>query len=179
MVRRLLILAAAALTLAACQQRQSVVAGSGGASGPAAPTAATAESPENAEFLARNARTPGVHTLPSGLQYQILRSGPATGLHPQPGDDVKVNYEGALTNGQVFDSTYERGAPTAMPVNGLVPGWVEALQLMRPGDEWRLWLPPRLAYGDQAAGPIPPGSILVFRLELIDVLPAPERLGRG
>ena len=180
MTRKFLILATAALLgLSACQQRQSVVAGSGGNQAPDSSAASPAVLPDNAAFLARNARAPGVHTLPSGLQYQIIRSGPATGLRPQRGDEVKVNYEGALLDGQVFDSTYERGAPAAMPVNGLVPGWIEALQLMRPGDEWRIWLPPSLGYGDQAAGPIPPGSILVFRLELIDVLPAPERLGRG
>jgi peptidylprolyl isomerase/FKBP-type peptidyl-prolyl cis-trans isomerase FklB len=135
--------------------------------------------PEAQAFLARNGRVGGVHTTASGLQYQVIRAGPAAGLHPQRSDEVKVNYEGMLLDGQVFDSTYQRGTPAVMPVAGLIPGWVEALQLMRPGDEWRLWLPPTLAYGDAGAGPIPPGSVLVFRLELLDILPAPERIGRG
>ncbi|HWA61621.1 MAG TPA: FKBP-type peptidyl-prolyl cis-trans isomerase [Caulobacteraceae bacterium] len=130
-------------------------------------------------FLATNAKAPGVVTTRSGLQYKVLRSGPATGLRPKPADEVKVNYEGKLLSGEVFDSSYERGAPAVMTVSGLVPGWVEALQLMRPGDEWMLWLPPELGYGDKGAGPIPPGSVLVFKLELIDVLPDSSSVGRG
>jgi FKBP-type peptidyl-prolyl cis-trans isomerase FklB len=132
-----------------------------------------------AAFLARNAGNPGVHVTSSGLQYRILRSGPGAGLRPKPADEVKVNYEGKLLDGEVFDSSYARGAPVAMTVRDLVPGWVEALQLMRPGDEWLLYVPAKLGYGQRAAGPIPPGSVLVFRLELIDVLPDPSSVGRA
>ena len=130
-------------------------------------------------FLARNATAPGVHVTKSGLQYRILRSGPTTGLRPKPADEVKVNYEGRLLDGDVFDSSYARGKPVAMTVRDLVPGWIEALELMRPGDEWLLYVPPSLGYGDKGAGPIPPGAVLVFRLELIDVLPDAGSVGRA
>jgi len=130
-------------------------------------------------FLDNNAKQPGVARTPSGLEYKVLRSGPATGLRPKPADDVKVNYEGKLTSGEVFDSSYQRGSPAVMTVGGLVKGWVEALQLMRPGDEWMLWVPPELGYGDEGAGPIPPGAVLVFKLELIDVLPAETSVGKA
>ena len=174
--RDLLIGFGSILGLAACQRA------GGSASNAATNSAAAGPAPlsaQAAQFLEQNRTAEGVRVTASGLQYKVLRSGPATGLRPQPGDDVKVNYEGSLLTGQVFDSTYERGVPSAMPVNGLIPGWVEALQLMRPGDEWLLWLPPSLGYGDAGAGPIPPGSVLIFRLELIDVLPAPGRIQRG
>jgi peptidylprolyl isomerase/FKBP-type peptidyl-prolyl cis-trans isomerase FklB len=130
-------------------------------------------------FLAQNAHAPGVVTTASGLQYRVLHSGPATGLRPKLADEVKVNYEGKLIDGEVFDSSYQRGAPVAMTVRELVPGWREALQLMRPGDEWLLYLPAKLGYGDKGAGPIPPGAVLVFKLELIDVLPDASSVGRA
>lgn len=130
-------------------------------------------------FLATNAKAPGVTVTRSGLQYKILRSGLPTGLRPKPADEIKVNYEGKLVTGEVFDSSYERGSPAVMTLNGLVPGWIEALQLMRPGDEWMLWLPPALGYGDKSPPPIPPGSVLIFKLELIDVLPDQSSVGRG
>jgi FKBP-type peptidyl-prolyl cis-trans isomerase len=131
-------------------------------------------------FLAQNAKAPGVVVLPSGLQYKVVRSGPASGLKPGPNDEVKVHYEGKLVAGEVFDSSYERGQPAAMPLSGLIPGWVEALQLMRPGDEWVLYVPPELGYGAEGAGgDIPPNSALIFRIELIDVLPAPGRVQMG
>lgn len=130
-------------------------------------------------FLAKNAAAAGVHVTHSGLQYRILRSGSATGLRPKPADEVKVNYEGKLLDGEVFDSSYARGMPAVMTVRDLVPGWVEALQLMRPGDEWLLYVPAKMGYGDKGAGPIPPGSVLVFKLELIDVLPDASSVGRA
>jgi len=137
------------------------------------------QSAEAAAFMAKNAREEGVITLPSGLQYKVVRSGPATGGRPKLQDEVKVNYEGKLLNGTVFDSSYARGQPAAMPLRQLIPGWVEALQLMRPGDEWILYVPPALGYGAQGAGEIPPGSALIFRIELIDFLPGPGSLGQG
>jgi FKBP-type peptidyl-prolyl cis-trans isomerase len=130
-------------------------------------------------FLAENAHAPGVTVTASGLQYKVLQSGPATGATPRAEDQVKVNYEGKLLDGEVFDSTYERGAPAVLTVRGLIPGWVEVLQRMRPGDEWLLYVPAKLGYGDKGAGPIPPGSVLVFKLELIDVLPSASSVGRA
>jgi FKBP-type peptidyl-prolyl cis-trans isomerase len=125
---------------------------------------------EGQAFLAKNAKAPGVITTASGLQYKITTSGPKTGKSPKLGDIIKVHYEGKLLDGTVFDSSFERGQAAIMPADGLIPGWLEALPLMHVGDEWTLWIPASLAYGDQAAGPIPPGSVLVFRLKLIDML---------
>ena len=130
-------------------------------------------------FLARNAGAPGIHITSSGLQYRILRSGPPDGLAPKGADEVKVNYEGKLLDGEVFDSSFERGTPAVLTVRGLIPGWTQALQMMRPGDEWQLFLPPALGYVAKGAGPIPPGAVLVFRIELIGVLPAASPIGRG
>lgn len=123
-------------------------------------------------FLAANAKAEGVHVTATGLQYKVVQSGPATGVSPKAVDEVKVNYEGALLDGTVFDSTYQRGAPAVFQVGGLIAAWTEALQLMKPGDVWILWAPATLAYGDEGAGPIPPGSVLKFKIELIAVNPA-------
>jgi peptidylprolyl isomerase/FKBP-type peptidyl-prolyl cis-trans isomerase FklB len=122
-------------------------------------------------FLTENAKKSGVKTLPDGVQYEIVRSGPATGLQPKKGDLLKVHYEGKLTTGEVFDSSYERGAPAVMELDQLIPAWMEVIPMMRPGDEWRLYVPPEQGYGENGAGPIPPNSVLIFRIELIDVLP--------
>ena len=130
-------------------------------------------------FMAQNAKQPGVVTLADGLQYKVVRSGPADGPKPNPTDEVKVNYEGKLVDGTVFDSSYERGVPASFPLQGLVPAWKEALVMMRPGDEWMLYTPASLAYGDEGAGAIPPGSTLIFRIELIAVLPGPGHTANG
>lgn len=124
------------------------------------------------DFLARNAAAKTVVVTPSGLQYFILRSGPETGPHPTGSDVVTFDYEGTLLSGETFDSSYERGTPLTGPVDGFVPGFTEALKLMRPGDEWVVWIPPALGYGDRATGPIPPNSILRFKLALHSVTPA-------
>jgi len=163
MPRRRLLALCGALTLCACARPQ-----------PAPDPSAIASA-----FLARNAAAPGIHITASGLQYRILRSGPPGGLAPRPADEVKVNYEGKLLGGEVFDSSFERGTPAVMTVRGLIPGWTQALQMMRPGDEWQIFLPPALGYGAKGAGPIPPGAVLVFRIELIGVLPAPSPVGLG
>jgi peptidylprolyl isomerase/FKBP-type peptidyl-prolyl cis-trans isomerase FklB len=135
---------------------------------------------EGAAFLAKNRTLADIHTTRSGLQYRIVHSGPATGLKPKPADEVKVHYEGKLLNGHVFDSSYERGVPAVMPLRGLIPGWVEALQMMRPGDEWQLYVPARLGYGEKGAGgEIPPNAVLVFKIELIDVLPDETSTGKA
>jgi peptidylprolyl isomerase/FKBP-type peptidyl-prolyl cis-trans isomerase FklB len=142
---------------------------------------AAAEASAGQAFLAANAKDPAVHALPDGLEYKVIASGPADGVHPRPQDEVKVNYEGRLLGpagapltGQVFDSSFARGAPVAFPLQGLVPGWVEALQLMRPGDEWILYVPPSLGYGDEDKGEIPPNSVLIFRIQLLGVLAHPS-----
>lgn len=136
------------------------------AQAPPAPSAAV----DPTQFMTTNAKAPGVTVLPSGLQYKVVQSGPP-GPSPKEGDVIKVHYEGALLNGQVFDSTF-KGKPAILPLMQLVPGWMEALPMMRVGDEWMLYIPPALGYGPQAAGPIPPNSVLVFRLKLLGMLSA-------
>lgn len=136
------------------------------------PAELAAEKTKAGAFLAANAKKPGVVVLPSGLQYRVIKAGPAAGPHPAEGDDIKVHYEGRLIDGKVFDSSFERGVPAVMPLARLVPGWMEAIPLMRPGDEWELVLPASLGYGDNGAGgDIPPGAALVFRIQLLGVLP--------
>jgi FKBP-type peptidyl-prolyl cis-trans isomerase len=171
-MKRFVILAAAALALAACQPK---------AGKDAAAPVPTEQSAASKAFMAKAGKETGVKVLPSGLAYKIVRSGPPTGLKPQLTDEVKVHYEGKLEDGKVFDSSYERGQPAAMPLRGLIPGWQEALQLMRPGDEWLLYVPSNLGYGEEGAGggEIPPGAPLIFRIELIDVLPGPGRIQQG
>ena len=128
-------------------------------------------------FLRLNAQQPGVVGLPSGLEYKIVSSGPADGPHPGPDDEVKVNYEGKLLDGKVFDSSFQRGEPLDLPLDRVIPGWTEALEHMRPGDEWILYIPPALGYRDKGAGPIPPNSLLIFRVQLISILPRQPELG--
>jgi FKBP-type peptidyl-prolyl cis-trans isomerase len=125
----------------------------------------------NAAFLAANKNKPGVTVTTDGLQYRIIQSG--FGKRPIPTDIVTVDYKGSLINGKVFDAT-EPGLPAQFAANKLIPGWTEALLLMREGDNWQLVIPPELAYGDRGAGTvIPPGQTLVFDLHLISVTPAP------
>jgi len=120
-------------------------------------------------FLAANKNKPGVVALPSGLQYSITKAG--TGPKPALTDKVKVHYHGTLIDGKVFDSSVERGEPIELSVNGVIPGWTEALQLMPVGSKWKLFIPSNLAYGDQQAGPlIAPGSTLIFDVELLDII---------
>jgi FKBP-type peptidyl-prolyl cis-trans isomerase FklB len=121
------------------------------------------------DFLAANKSKPGVITLPSGLQYLVLKEG--TGAKPALTDKVKCHYHGTLIDGRVFDSSVDRGQPIELNVNGVIPGWTEALQLMSVGSKWRLFVPSNLAYGDQQAGPmIAPGSTLIFEVELLDIV---------
>jgi FKBP-type peptidyl-prolyl cis-trans isomerase FklB len=116
-------------------------------------------------FLAANKTKPGVVTLPSGLQYKILTAG--TGPKPTATDSVVCNYRGTLIDGTEFDSSYKRGQPATFPVNGVIKGWTEALQLMPVGSKWQLFVPPDLAYGTRGAGnEIGPNSTLIFEVEL-------------
>ena len=120
-------------------------------------------------FLEENKKRPNVVTLPSGLQYEVITEG--TGKKAQATDQVKCHYEGTLIDGTLFDSSIKRGQPAVFGVNQVIPGWVEALQLMPEGSKWKLFIPSELAYGAQGAGEmIPPHSTLVFEVELIEVL---------
>lgn len=138
---------------------------------PSAPATAAAPA-DPAAYMAAVSAKPGIVTTPSGLAYRVIRSGPASAPTARLGDQVTVEYEGRLTNGQVFDSSTANGGPATFMVGRLVPGWNEALQLMRPGDEWTLYVPPALGYGDADKGPIPANSVMVFRLKLLSVTPA-------
>jgi FKBP-type peptidyl-prolyl cis-trans isomerase len=169
---RIVLIALAAVSLSGCAKAKSP--------DKQAQAAVSTPTPEGKAFLDKTAKEPGVTVLPSGLMYKVVHSGPTTGIKPQAGDEVKVNYEGKLIDGKVFDSSYERGMPAAMPLDGLIAAWQEALPLMRPGDEWILYVPPQLAYGAEGGGDvIPPNATLIFRIELIDVLPRPGRIKQG
>jgi len=122
-------------------------------------------------YLAKNAHEKGVHVTPSGLQYEILIPGNTKAASPALGDTVTVNYRGKLIDNTEFDSSYARNEPVTFPVNGVIKGWQEALQLMKPGAKWKLFVPPELAYGPQAKPGIPPQSVLIFEVELVSVKP--------
>ena len=119
-------------------------------------------------FLAANAKKEGVKTTVSGLQYKVLKAG--AGKIPGPKDTVKVHYQGTLIDGTVFDSSIARGEPVTFQVDGVIPGWTEALQLMKVGEKYQLFIPPKLAYGTTGAGDkIGPNSVLIFEVELIGI----------
>jgi FKBP-type peptidyl-prolyl cis-trans isomerase FklB len=119
-------------------------------------------------FLAENKKKEGVKTVSSGLQYKVIKEG--TGKVPKATDTVTVNYRGTLIDGTEFDSSYKRGQPATFPVNGVIKGWTEALQLMKTGSKWQLFVPSDLAYGDRGAGPqIGPNSVLIFEVELLSI----------
>jgi len=153
---QLLPVLAAAIALSACHAHGQ----------PQAPAPGASEA-----FMAKTAKEPGVITTPSGLEYKIVKSGPAGGVTPKDGDEVKVNYEGKLVDGTVFDSSYKNGEPVVFPIGSLVPAWNEALPMMKPGDVWTLYVPPALGYGPEGKGPIPPDSVMIFKIELLGVLP--------
>lgn len=123
---------------------------------------------EGKKFLAENSKKPGVVTLPSGLQYMVMKEG--TGPKPKATDRVTTHYTGTLLNGEVFDSSVERGQPATFPVNGVIKGWTEALQLMNVGSKWKLFIPYDLAYGERGAGgQIKPFATLIFEVELLEI----------
>ena len=122
------------------------------------------------KFLAENGKKKDVVTTASGLQYRVVT--PGEGSPPKPTDQVTVNYRGTLLDGSEFDSSYKRGQPASFPVNGVIPGWQEALVLMKPGAKWEVYVPPKLAYDMAPPTPaIPPGALLKFDIELIKVQP--------
>jgi FKBP-type peptidyl-prolyl cis-trans isomerase len=125
-----------------------------------------------AKFLAENTKKPDVVTTASGLQYKVLTQG--SGASPKATDSVVVNYRGTLLDGTEFDSSYKRGEPATFQVNRVIPGWTEALQLMKPGGKYTLWVPPQLAYDLRSPPSIPAGSMLIFDVELVSIKP-PEQ----
>ncbi|BBF81336.1 FKBP-type peptidyl-prolyl cis-trans isomerase [Asticcacaulis excentricus] len=152
---------ASAVSLTACNRTD-----------PAAEAAAEANIKAGETFLAEKAKEPGVQKLPKGLLYKVIT--PATDPNaPKPTvrDTVKIHYEGRLIDGTVFDSSYDRGVPAAMPLDGLVEAWKIAVPQMKTGETWELYVPAQLAYGETGAGPIPPNSVLVFKIQLIGIQP--------
>lgn len=124
---------------------------------------------ESQKFLDSNKTRPGVVTLPSGLQYEIIKEG--TGPKPKITDTVRAHYAGTTIDGREFDNSYKRGQPLEIPVGGVIQGWVEALQLMPVGSKWKLFIPSDLGYGDRGAGDaIPGGAALIFDIELVDIV---------
>jgi FKBP-type peptidyl-prolyl cis-trans isomerase FkpA len=130
--------------------------------------AAAENSTKGTAFLNENKSKSGVQTTASGLQYQVLSEG--TGPKPKATDTVSVNYTGTLIDGTKFDSSYDRGQPVTFPVNGVIPGWTEGLQLMNVGSKYKFFIPGELAYGERSPGPeIPPNSTLIFEVELLSI----------
>jgi len=134
------------------------------------------------KFFAENKSKPGIVTTPSGLQYQVMTEG--KGPKALPTSMVKVHYRGTLLDGKEFDSSYKRGQPVEFPVNGVIPGWTEALQLMNVGSRYKLFIPSKLGYGERGTpgGPIPPNATLMFEVELLDInnnAPAPTGMPGG
>lgn len=119
-------------------------------------------------YLAENGKKAGVKTTATGLQYEVIKEG--TGAKPKATDTVKVHYEGKLLDGTVFDSSIKRGEPVSFPLNQVIPGWTEGVQLMSVGSKYKFTIPANLAYGEQSGGPIPPNSVLVFEVELLDIV---------
>ena len=127
-----------------------------------------------AKFLKENGEKEGVKTTESGLQYKVIKEG--TGASPKADDMVKVHYKGTLMDGTEFDSSHKRGEPATFKINQVIPGWTEGLQLMKEGGVAELYLDPKLAYGDNGAGPlIKPGSLLIFNVELLEVVKTEEK----
>jgi FKBP-type peptidyl-prolyl cis-trans isomerase FklB len=126
---------------------------------------------EGEKFLAENKNKPGVKTTASGLQYKVLKEG--TGAQPKATDTVTVNYRGTLINGTEFDSSYKRGESASFPLNAVIKGWTEGVQLMKAGSKYQFFIPPGLAYGEAGRPGIPPNATLIFEVELLGVKPAP------
>jgi len=125
------------------------------------------------DFLNKNKERKEVISLPNGLQYEVLQAGEENGMKPKAVDTVVVHYVGTLIDGKEFDNSIKRGEPATFPLNGVIKGWTEILQLMTKGSKWKVYIPSELGYGDRGAGgSIPPGSVLIFEINLIDIKPA-------
>lgn len=136
---------------------------------PEAAKAAADNAAAEKAFLEKNGKEEGVKTTASGLQYKVLKEG--SGDKPTAQNEVKVHYHGTLLDGTVFDSSVQRGEPAQFPVGGVIPGWIEALQLMNPGSKYKLFIPAKLAYGNRQMGDkIKPGSTLIFEVELLEIV---------
>ena len=122
---------------------------------------------EGKAFMEANKKKEGVKTLPSGLQYKVVKEG--SGKTPKATDEVTVNYRGSFIDGTEFDSSYKKGTPLTFQVDKIIPGWKEALQLMKVGSTWQLFVPPELGYGERSVGPIPPNATLIFEVELVSI----------
>ncbi|EIC30114.1 FKBP-type peptidyl-prolyl cis-trans isomerase [Methylomicrobium album] len=123
---------------------------------------------ESVAFLTQNGKKPNIITTQSGLQYEVLKKGTGT-VSPSATDNVTVHYKGTTIDGKEFDSSYSRGEPITFPLNGVIAGWTEGVQLMKEGDKFRLYIPSELAYGERGAGPIGPNEALIFDVELIKI----------
>lgn len=139
-----------------------------------AKTKSDAQKAEGTVFLAANAKKSGITSLPNGLQYQVISAGEPNGAKPLAVDTVVVDYIGTLTNGTEFDNSVKRGQPATFPLNGVIRGWTEILQLMPKGAHWKVYIPSDLAYGENPpqGAPIPPNAVLVFEITLKDIKPA-------
>jgi FKBP-type peptidyl-prolyl cis-trans isomerase len=135
-----------------------------------APAPAEPVNPQK-QFLTDNANREGWKTTPSGLQYYVEKAADQSQPTPTDTSEVTVNYEGKLIDGTVFDSSYARNEPATFPLNGVIKGWTEGVAMMRKGEVWDFAIPAELAYGDRPVGPIPPGSTLLFKVELLDFKP--------
>lgn len=161
------------LALSDAEMQKAIAAFSADVQAKAAEKAKTAgekNKKEGESFLAENKQKKGVTTTKTGLQYKVLKSG--EGKSPKKTDTVKVHYHGTLTDGTVFDSSVERMEPAEFPVDRVIPGWTEALLAMKVGDKWQIVIPPELGYGERGTpgGPIPPNSVLVFDVELLEIV---------
>ena len=163
MILRFCVLAVVALFLAGCSKESSQT------SVPKETSTNAPTPPPGASSAAVSGQSNEMKTTASGLKYQVVKRGTGT-ISPKPTDTVNVHYHGTLLNGTVFDSSVERGQPISFPLNGVIPGWTEGLQLMKVGDKFRFEIPPNLAYGPNSPSPkIPPNSTLVFEVELLGI----------
>ncbi len=168
-MKLLTLLPVASLLLSSCEHSAKVEVPPPTVIAPS-PTSAAGGLVAGEAFLQQNGKKPGVVTTASGLQYRIISSGSPAGRSPTRSDSVRVHYHGTLVDGTVFDSSIERGIPAVFGVGQVIAGWTEALQLMKPGDRWQVFIPARLAYGERAMGEkIPANSTLIFEVDLLEV----------
>jgi len=175
-MRKLLILASlsavvGAIALTGCGQSMDEVQKEVDKQQAEASVSAAANIKAGQDYLAQVGKQPGIITLPSGLMYKVVSSPDPAGAKPAATDKVKINYEGKLVNGQVFDSSYARNEPATYPLPNLVPAWQMAVPMMHKGDTWMLYVPPALGYGERDMGEIPPDSVLIFKIQLLDINP--------